>query len=119
MRRFQLCLGYASVALGAIGVVLPLLPTTPFLLVAVWCFARANPALAGRLYDHPRFGSLLTAWRDKRAIPWRAKAVAVTTLILSYAWAVWLMESRAAGILPGIIMGGVAFYLLTRPSPRL
>ena len=73
MRRFYLCLGYASLALGVIGIFLPVLPTTPFVLLAAWCFARSNPALADRLYSHPRFGAVLRAWRDERAIPLRAK----------------------------------------------
>jgi uncharacterized membrane protein YbaN (DUF454 family) len=117
MRRFHLWLGYASIALGAMGVVLSLLPTTPFLLVAVWCFGRSNPALANRLYGHPRFGSLLTTWRDQWAIRRRAKAVAVAMLALSFGLAVWLTGSPAAAVLLGMIMGSVALYLVTRPSP--
>jgi uncharacterized membrane protein YbaN (DUF454 family) len=118
MRRLQLYLGYVSLALGAIGAVLPLLPTTPFLLVACWCFARSNPALAARLYDHPRLGPFLQAWRDQGAIPRRAKYLSVTVLALSYASTVWLLPSRQAAIALGLIMGGVALYLLTRPTPQ-
>lgn len=118
MRRFHLCLGYSSIALAALGIVLPLLPTTPFLLVAVWCFARSSPAMADRLYAHPRFGSLLMAWRDQRAIPSRAKCVAILALAMSYGFTVWMTESRIVPVLLGIIMGSVALYLVTRPSPH-
>ncbi|MGO4526683.1 YbaN family protein [Microvirga sp. 2MCAF35] len=118
MRLFFLCLGYASLALGVAGIFLPLLPTTPFVLLAVWCFARSNPALADRLYNHPRFGPLLTSWRDQRAIPRRAKICALTMLALSYALILWLTESPILPITLAAIMGSVALYIATRPAPR-
>lgn len=118
MRRFHLALGYASLALGIIGIALPLLPTTPFVILAAWCFARSNPALAERLYRHPRFGALLTTWRDQRAIPPRAKACALATLALSYAVTVWLVDNPSVPFVLAAVMGGVALYIVTRPSPR-
>ncbi|PVE22681.1 DUF454 domain-containing protein [Microvirga sp. KLBC 81] len=118
MRRFHLALGYTSLVLGIIGIVLPLLPTTPFVILAVWCFARSNPALAERLYEHPRFGTLLTTWRDQRAIPSRAKVYALLTLALSYAITVWLTQSPYVPFILAAIMGSVALYIVTRPSPR-
>jgi len=118
MRRLCLCLGYASLALGVIGIFLPVLPTTPFVLLAAWCFARSNPALADRLYDHPRFGALLRAWRDERAIPLRAKLTALTMLALSYALILWLADSRLVPVVLAAIMGSVAVYIATRPKPR-
>jgi uncharacterized membrane protein YbaN (DUF454 family) len=118
MRRFYLALGYASLVLGIAGIVLPLLPTTPFVILAAWCFARSNPALAKRLYEHPRFGALLTTWRDQRAIPSRAKIYALLTLALSYAVTVWLVRNPYVPFLLAAIMGSVALYIVTRPSPR-
>lgn len=117
MRRFRLCLGYASTALAALGVFLPLLPTTPFLLLAVWSFARSNPAMAGRLYAHPSFGPLLTAWRDQRAIPRGAKGLALTMLVLSYGFTVWVSKGLVVPVLAGVPTACVALYLLGRPSP--
>lgn len=118
MRRLYLGLGYASLALGVIGIFLPLLPTTPFVLLAAWCFARSNPALAERLYGHPRFGPLLTTWRDQRAIPLRAKISALAALALSYAIILWLSESPLLPVILAAIMGSVALYIATRPTPR-
>jgi uncharacterized membrane protein YbaN (DUF454 family) len=118
MRRFYLCLGYASLALGIVGIFLPVLPTTPFVLLAVWCFSRSHPALADRLYSHPSFGPLLTTWRDQKAIPGHAKIYALTALALSYALILYLAENRILPAVLALIMGSVALYIVTRPRPR-
>jgi uncharacterized membrane protein YbaN (DUF454 family) len=117
-RQLYLCLGYGSLALGVIGVFLPVLPTTPFVLLAVWFFTRSNPALAERLYSHPRFGHLLTTWRDQRAIPRRAKMYALSMLAVSYGIVLWLTEIDALPFILAIIMGSVALYIATRPTPQ-
>lgn len=117
MRRFQLCLGYAGIALAALGVFLPLLPTTPFLLLAVWCFARSNPAIADRLYAHPSFGPALTAWRDQRAISRRPKGLALMMLVFSFGATAWLSSGPVVTSIAGATMGSVALYLVTRPIP--
>ncbi len=118
MRQLYLCLGYVSLALGLIGIFLPILPTTPFVLLAVWCFSRSNPALAERLYAHPRFGVLLTTWRDQRAIPRRAKIYALSMLALSYGLIMWLSDSEFLPYILAAVMGSIALYIATRPSPR-
>ena len=118
MRRLYLCLGYGSLALGVIGIFLPVLPTTPFVLLAAWCCTRSNPAMAERLYNHPRFGALLTAWRDQKAIPRRAKILALSMLALSYGLILWITDDGILPIVLAAIMGSVALYIATRPPPR-
>ena len=86
--------------------------------LAAWCFTRSNPVLAERLYSHPRFGPLLTAWRDQRAIPRHAKIYALTALALSYGLILYLAESRTLPAILAVIMGSVALYIATRPKPR-
>jgi uncharacterized membrane protein YbaN (DUF454 family) len=61
-------LGLAATGLALAGVVLPLLPATPFLLVAAWAFARSSPRLEGRLRAHARLGPLLAGWEARQAI---------------------------------------------------
>jgi uncharacterized membrane protein YbaN (DUF454 family) len=118
MRRFYLALGYTSFVLGIVGIVLPVLPTTPFIILAAWCFARSNPALAAWLYEHPRFGKLLTTWRDQGAIPRRAKVYALLSLAVSYALTVWLTSNPYVPYVLAVVMGSVAVYIATRSTPR-
>lgn len=81
VRMVLLVVGFACVALGAIGIVTPVLPTTPFLLVAAACFARASPRSYQRLLANPTFGPLIRDWREQRAIPRRAKATAIAAIV--------------------------------------
>ena len=113
-----LVLAYACIALGAAGVVLPLLPTTPFLLVAAWAAPKASPRLDAWLHQHPRFGPILTAWREERAIPKRAKWLACVMLLAS--WLVMLATTSLpwVPIATGILFVCVGTYVCTRPTPR-
>lgn len=63
--------------MGAIGAFLPIMPTVPFLLVAVFCFARSNPEWEQRILDHPVWGPQVRDWQERRAISRRAKVLAI------------------------------------------
>ena len=108
--------GTLMLALAAAGVVLPGLPATPFLLLAAWAFRRGSPELAARLDRHPRFGPILLNWRERHAIPRRAKVAAVLSMAASFAllWASGASHWILAGV--ATILVCVATYLLTRPS---
>jgi len=82
-RRLWTAAGLFFVGLGAVGAFLPLLPTVPFLLLALFCFARGNPVWEQRLLDHPTYGPLLRDWRKRRAIPRRAKWAALIAMGVS------------------------------------
>src|SRR5690348_5800387 len=82
-RHLYLAAGLLCVALGAIGAFLPVLPTVPFLLLAVYCFARSRPEWAERLYAHPRYGPSLRQWRDRKAISRKGKVSALAVMALS------------------------------------
>jgi uncharacterized membrane protein YbaN (DUF454 family) len=114
-RTIYLICGLACVALGAVGAALPVLPTVPFLLLAVFCFARSRPEWAERLYRHPRYGPALRAWRERRAIGRRAKfsALAVMAVSAAVSWATigWPWATAVTGVL---LCTGT--WLWTRPE---
>jgi uncharacterized membrane protein YbaN (DUF454 family) len=85
VRGLFLACGFVAVALGVIGVFLPVLPTTPFLLIAAACFARASPRLYRWLARSRTFGPYLREWRQHRSVPWRAKVFALALMSLSIA----------------------------------
>lgn len=108
--------GFVCLGLAIAGIVLPGLPATPFALLAVWAFGRGAPEWAARLERDPRFGPILANWRERRAVPRRAKGLAVLSMAASFAL---LAGSGAPALvlLPvALILLCVATYLLTRPS---
>ena len=109
-------IGWAAVGLATAGVFLPVLPTTPFLLVAAWAFARSSPELAERLRNHPRFGPFLRDWQDRGAIPVKAKATAI--VLMAASWGVLALTTKNVWVLAGVgaTLTAVAIYLITRPN---
>jgi uncharacterized membrane protein YbaN (DUF454 family) len=77
-------LGTLFLLLGALGLFLPVLPTTPFLLLATACYARASRRIFSWLLEHPRFGPLIREWREHRSMPYRAKRSALVLIALSF-----------------------------------
>ncbi len=116
MRRLLfLGLGFASVALGALGVVLPLLPTVPFMLLAAFFFARSSPSLEAWIVGHRRFGPHVSAWRERGAISRSGKRAAFVAFAASAALGLaflpfpWLLVPIAAALASGS-------WIATRPE---
>jgi uncharacterized membrane protein YbaN (DUF454 family) len=117
MRRVYLVLGFIFIALGFVGAFLPVLPTTPFLILATACFARSSPRLENWLLSHPRFGPTLRAWRERGAIPLRAKLLALAGI--SAGFLLFWIGSTPGPILTasvGTFMLVGLVYVFTRPS---
>lgn len=117
LRGFYLVLGLAFVGLGIAGAFLPVLPTTPFMILAAACFARSSTRLENWLLGHSRFGPLLRDWRARGAIPRRAKFASLLGTMAGYAL-FWLGASPGpllAVAVAGLMLVGLA-YVFSRPS---
>jgi len=109
--------GSLLVVVGFIGALLPVLPTTPFLILAAACFARSSPRLERWLLNHARFGPVLRDWRAHGAIPRKAKLFACTGMTIGYALFWWASKPGlplAAGV--AALMIGGAIFVLSRPT---
>ena len=116
-QQSYLLLGWMCVGLGAIGLVLPVMPTTVFILIAAWAFARSSPRLHLWLREHPHFGSSLCSWEDHRAMPRRAKRVALLMLGVSYLITAMLLGPLAPGaLIAGVCMAAVAVFIVRIPN---
>jgi len=117
MRWAYLALGGLCTALGIAGVILPGLPGTVFLLVALWAFSRSSERLALWLFNHPRFGRTIRAWHAERAIPRPAKIAALATMTLSFAGLLWLTGGLSLGpAAAGLTLALVGCWIATRPE---
>ncbi len=109
--------GFALFALGAVGMVIPLLPTTIFWILAVWAFAGSSPKWRQRILSHPKFGPAVGDFVDHRILRRRGKYYAILGIYGGLSLSAWLLKlpapwgwGIAAGLLP------VAIYLATRPE---
>ena len=108
-------IGFASLALGFVGLFLPLLPTVPFVLLAAFCFARSNPALEARILADPRFGPHIRAWRERGSISRRGKAAAVGAFGVSALLGLVLLRWPMALIPVAVGLIG-STWILSRPT---
>lgn len=109
-------LAYISLSLGVAGIALPLLPTTPFVLLAAWCASRSSPAFEAWLHDHRTFGPVIRNWRDQQAVPVQAKWLALAMLAVSWSL-LWLATMPPLVLaVTGVFFTGLVIFLFTRPS---
>ena len=118
-QKLFLLLGYASLGLGFAGVFLPLLPTTPFILLSAFCFSRSSDRLHHWLLAHRTFGPLLSDWERGRAIRPRAKAWSILLMNGLIGYALFFRETPLfLKALLVTVMVGVSAFILSRPSPQ-
>jgi uncharacterized membrane protein YbaN (DUF454 family) len=117
LRMLWLALGFFFTGLGFIGALLPVMPTTVFLLIAAFFFARSSPRFYAWLLSNPAFGPLIRDWRAGHGIPLRTKIVAVTLITLTIGSSiVFFVPSTVGKIILALVGVGVSLYLLTRPT---
>lgn len=117
MRFLWSALGVVCVGLGAAGIVLPLLPTTPFLLLAAFAFGKSSPRLHQWIVSHPRLGPPLHAWNEHRAIGRRAKVMAISMMGAAFVASLLVGVPAYALAMQALVLLCCGAFILSRPSP--
>jgi uncharacterized protein len=105
-----------ALLLGLIGLALPIVPTVPFLILAAWAAGKGSPRLERWLLNHPRFGQHIRAWRERRAVPRRAKVFAVLMMSVSAISLQFTSTQLWFRIAVPLTMASIAIWLCTRPE---
>jgi uncharacterized membrane protein YbaN (DUF454 family) len=116
-RQLYVALGFAFMAIGIVGIVLPVLPTTPFMLLALWAFARGSRRFHDWLFNHQTFGPPLQRWNNHGVIPTKTKITALAIMCLSLVYIVGFSNAPplAVAVAAALMLVGATF-IVTRPS---
>jgi len=117
-RVILLLVGVVSLILGALGVILPLLPTTPFILLAAFAFANSSEKMHQWLLDHNVFGPLIDDWRRYGSIRRSAKVATVISVIAILGISYWLNVPSWVIARQALVLTGVLAFVLSRPVPQ-
>lgn len=116
MRPVWILCGVVALALGVIGLFLPLLPTVPFLLLAAFCFARSSRRLHDWLIAHPTFGPPIRDWQRRGAIRRRTKWISSFSILVAFGLSIVLDVSPLVVGIQAVTLIGVAIFIWTRPE---
>ena len=116
LRWLLACAGLAFTLLGALGIFLPVLPTTPFLLLAATCFARSSETFHRRLLANRMFGPYITEWQNQRTIPLQAKRKAYGLIVLTFSISILMLERPLLQWGLGILAALLLTFLWWLPS---
>lgn len=106
--------GISSLSLGVVGIFLPLLPTTPFLLLSAWCFMKSSPKLHAWMYRQPYMGKALKDWDEERIISRSTKITALIMIAFSVGLIWYKVHILALKIFVTAILCGVSIFIITR-----
>tara|TARA_B100000686_G_scaffold349232_1_gene442135 strand:- start:2235 stop:2702 length:468 start_codon:yes stop_codon:yes gene_type:complete len=116
MRVLWLALGFLCVTIGAVGLILPLVPGVPFLIIALWAFSKSSKRFHHWLYTHEIFGPPLRAWNSYRVISPKAKLLAATGMTVALVTLIATGATMTTVIIVAIVLAGCAVYVLSRPN---
>lgn len=116
MRFLWAALGLICVGLGMLGVVLPLLPTVPFMLLAAFFFARSSESLHNWLLSHRQFGPAIVDWHERGAINPRVKRISTIAIIAVFGLSLAMGIKPAVLVIQALVLSGVLVFIWTRPS---
>ena len=115
-RTILISLGWLCVGLGFVGVFVPGIPTTIFLIIALWAFTKSSEKLRHWLLNHKRFGPILHNWQEHKVVPRRAKILMVVLMSLAVILFYYSLQSLILTIGLIIILVSVAIYVISLPS---
>ena len=118
IRALWFAAGIVAGLVAVIGFFVPLLPTVPFLLVALWCFSHSCARCERWLLEHPRFGPQLRDWREHRAVSLEVKRFAIVMMAISSVTSAWMLESPWRWV-PGLCCAAVGWWLWRLPTRAL
>lgn len=114
MKNLFVVLGSIALALGVTGIFVPLLPTTPFLLLSAWLYCKGSPKLYGWLMGHPALGTYIRNYRDKRAVTLRTKVISLALLWGTILFCIfWVVNPLWLKLMLGVILFGVSWHLVS------
>ena len=115
-RSIFLIIGFMALSFAAIGLVMPIMPTVPFLLVALWAFTRSSKRLQNWLLSHPTYGPTLKAWQQHSAVPKRVKIIAPACMLMGLPFFHYAADDLRLTTLwlLGLIL--ISLYIYTRPN---
>ena len=116
MRPLWLIVGFVATALGLAGIVLPLVPATPFFLLAAFAFARSSPRFHDWLVNHPRIGPAIRDWQREGAISRKAKRLAMIAIVATFVLSLLLGVPGWMLAVQGVVLLAVSVFILTRPD---
>jgi uncharacterized membrane protein YbaN (DUF454 family) len=116
VKGLLLFVGWLSVVLGVIGIFLPIMPTTPFLLLAAACFVRTSPKFYNWLVGHPRLGKYLVYYLEGKGIPLKAKIYTIALMAISMSVTSYIVPLLAVKILLPLVGVLVALYIVRQPT---
>lgn len=114
-RLLYLIVGWVSLVLGIIGIILPLLPTTPFILLSAWCFSQSSVRFHNWLKAHKFFGPMLENWQSDKGIPRKSRNRAIIFMWCGMSLSIFLVSKFWATIMLISIGLCVSIYLFRLP----
>lgn len=110
-------IGILSLSLGYVGIVVPGLPTTVFILIAAWAFSKCSTKFTYWIENHRLFGPMVLNWQQYRGLSRRAKKVAILTIIPTFAFTIFIAFSMIGDLIFGFFGIALCTWLATRPEP--